>query len=63
MSHDHLAKNRKLLPNWWPVKEKKSRNNIFQIHIKYFKHLTFGMTVRCPSVKIMRENKILNAQL
>ena len=32
----HFAKNRKLLTSWWPVKEKKSRNNIFLIHIKYF---------------------------
>ena len=40
ISRDHFAKNRKLLTNWWPVYEKKSSNNIFLIHFKYFKHFT-----------------------
>ena len=42
---------------------KKKSNNIFLIHIEYFEHLTFGMTVHCASIKIMRENIILNAQI
>ena len=36
MSLDHFAKNLKLLTNWCPVQKKKSSNNIFLIHVKYF---------------------------
>ena len=51
MSPDNFAKNRKLLTNWWPVYEKKSGKNLFLIHIKYFWHFMFGVTVHCTSIK------------
>ena len=36
MSRDHLAKNRKLLPSWWSVKEKKSRITFFRFILNIF---------------------------
>ena len=36
MSSDHFTENHKLLTDWWPIKEKKSSNDICLIHIKYF---------------------------
>ena len=52
-------------PKWFSDnrEEKASSITIFLIFLKYFQHLTFGITLHCISGKSTRRNFILNAHI
>ena len=64
MSRDHFAKKSyiidQLVAGWRKEIEIK---NIFLIHIKYFKHFTFGMTVHCTSIDLCHVAAILSQEI